>query len=794
MLTVQYLRSLTFRANVSTESLFKELNDLKGLVEESLKAANRQEENPDPFAARQSRNLESLARAARRFHTVASSTASTQYGGDRRSTLLSWGGSESGALTDAQRKRIERWNDLATVEESADDSTTEGTQPSSGYGESLTTITSPDIDDAHSNTGKSKALGAVDEEEDTDDESDVEFDFLKNFEEVAYASFLAENYPKAEQCLRMAVERSTGDASGNADFHKLKTQLALCCCLQEKWDHAVGIIATLPQTKSTTNLPLFHLLQAVTLAHLQDGRLEEAYNTCKTVLKGKKKIVGRGSHDYNECLSLLAAICEKKGEPLEAEIVRHSIPRGWTPTSPRSPKQYILSHSNLVGVIFSKKSEQRLELELKTEANDGTPRSPESAKSPELSLDASTSGHWTTLVPREARDGFHRAEQDERKGTMIEETDTGKEFFVRNAPGVPTVTVDMVHGGGPAYPAPSNYPAPMAPVSAISPAVEPIQPSPSRRDYFMMLPRDNLPLRPVSPKKHTPSRSADLTESMSTNQLDLPGQSISRSFSQRVASSQPLASRSMQDLSRSHSQRSTASSWQDNDFRRASADNQRSAAVASTYQTGYETVSGSSPIPESPTQAIRRPLSHQRLIDRVRQAQTGVITGDQSPIEDRRNRNASSPETPFIEQQVPSTGDDMYSTLEVANPGNEAIQLINSSGEISSSLQVLPSARSSGRIKRVSHATDAKALYRLRTRWTVQKDIGNIGGRRPFNLSGPPQFLPLKRSPAPDGYFVGLSIRWSAADVVALTKGTGEVIVCEMPVSNCCSQRPPSIG
>lgn len=352
-------RSLTFRANVSQESLFKELNDLKALVEESLKAAHRQGENPDPSAASQSENLESLAIAAHQFHTVASSTASSRYGGvERRPSFLNWGGSESGTLTDAQRERIERWNDLAIIEETGEDSMTEGTLPSSGYVDSLTTITSPDIDDAHSHTGKTQALGAVDEQENTDDESDFEFDFLKNFEELAYASFLAEDYPKAEQCLRRAVERSTGDASGNTDFRKLKTQLALCCCLQEKWDHAIGIITTLPQTKSMANLPLFHLLQAVTLAHLQGDRLEEAYATCKTVLKGKKKIFGRGSHDYNECLSILATICEKRGEPLEAEAVRHSIPRGWTPTSPRSPKQYILSHSNLVRVVFSKKTEQ----------------------------------------------------------------------------------------------------------------------------------------------------------------------------------------------------------------------------------------------------------------------------------------------------------------------------------------------------------------------------------------------------------------------------------------------------
>ncbi|KAK3374304.1 hypothetical protein B0T24DRAFT_594407 [Lasiosphaeria ovina] len=314
---------------VSQESLFTELRNLKSLVETSLKVAKEQQvASTDPFAARQSRNLESLAKAAKKFHMDASTTASTRY------STTSWGyRSEGGGLTAAQRERIEEWNELQTVDETTEDSLSDNVL--SLPTDSHTTITTPDVEDFPSGTGKGKeksasvepekaGKAAVDkeageDEDDDDTESDVELDFLKNFEELAHARFMAQDYSKAEQFLRMAVERSTGDVSGTTSFKMLKLKLALCCCLQEKWDHAAGIVESMSKARSPANLPVFHLLQAISLAHLEGGRFEEAYMVCKTALQGKKKIMGRTSSDYYECLTVFAAICDKKGDTLEGE-------------------------------------------------------------------------------------------------------------------------------------------------------------------------------------------------------------------------------------------------------------------------------------------------------------------------------------------------------------------------------------------------------------------------------------------------------------------------------------------
>ena len=88
--------------------MFQELQNLKQLVEESLKAATQQQtdDNSDPFAMQQSTNLQSLARAAQRLHVTASSTAGTRYGSN-------WGGQRGWRvgerlLSDMDRKLAQR--------------------------------------------------------------------------------------------------------------------------------------------------------------------------------------------------------------------------------------------------------------------------------------------------------------------------------------------------------------------------------------------------------------------------------------------------------------------------------------------------------------------------------------------------------------------------------------------------------------------------------------------------------------------------------------------------------------
>ncbi len=484
ILTADLHRSLTFRTHASQESLFSELRNLKLLVEESLKAAapphDGDADETDPLAAQQSRNLQSLAAAAEKFHSAASSTASTRYSSH-------WGSETGGPrLTLAQRERIELWNDRYTVAESV---TLEGspTRPAMTspieYPNMGATRLTPELG---KETGLGASLGnlALDNDDDDDDDdessgSDVESDLLRNFEAFAYASFQGQNYSKAEQLLRMAVEQSTGDKSGTVDFKSLKLKLALCCCLQEKWDHAAGIVASLPKTRTPPNLPIFHLLQAMSLAHLAGNRCDDAYAVCKSALNGKKKILGRTSVDYYGCLAVFAAICEKRGNALEAEAVRHSIPEGWSPRSGASivlsPTQYILQHETLIQAVFSpggatpsdpgpspthrrdnpSVSEATWTTTASTASGPWSTASGHTASEPWSSTSGHTaSGHWSTLLPPAQRDGVEAAQRDEGSGTVVEETDTGKELLAGD------------HPSAPASPAPPRHAPPPIPTSS----------------------------------------------------------------------------------------------------------------------------------------------------------------------------------------------------------------------------------------------------------------------------------------------------------------------------------------
>lgn len=156
-------------------------------------------------------------------------------------------------------------------------------------------------------------------------DSDIELDILRNFEELAKTSFFKENYGKAEQFLREAIERLTGESSSSPKFRTLMLQLALSCALQEKWDAAASILTTFKKPTSTADVPVLCLFQAVALGYLQSDKLEESYQACKTALQGKKKLCGKESEEYFDCLALLAKICDAKGDEFEAEAVRHSI-------------------------------------------------------------------------------------------------------------------------------------------------------------------------------------------------------------------------------------------------------------------------------------------------------------------------------------------------------------------------------------------------------------------------------------------------------------------------------------
>ncbi|KAI9668942.1 MAG: hypothetical protein M1829_005254 [Trizodia sp. TS-e1964] len=109
--------SLTFRTNASQEDIFQELQILRELVEKAFEISHTNtQKTSDSTTTLQAKNLEGLVQLAKCFHTAASTTASTLHDLDERQST--WGGSLQDDLSKSTREHIERWNQLATLEES----------------------------------------------------------------------------------------------------------------------------------------------------------------------------------------------------------------------------------------------------------------------------------------------------------------------------------------------------------------------------------------------------------------------------------------------------------------------------------------------------------------------------------------------------------------------------------------------------------------------------------------------------------------------------------------------------
>jgi hypothetical protein len=324
--------------------LMSELQRLRGLVEKTQAAARDSSHVSYPAAARMSRSLQGLAQAARKFHSNASTTASTMYEGARRSRRQgsAWLGSDAGSLTDFDRERIRDWtNHLGAIDEVTDTASTVGT--------TRTRTTTTD------RTDRETVVTTPDPEEEDEEDLELDLEIFQNAEELGRLSFAKRDYDKAEKFLNKAMTGVTGTSTDPAHFENLKLQLSICYCFQAKWQAAEAVLSTLGKKKRKADLPVFHLLHAVALAYMAEEHYDSAYSACKRSLQGKKKAHGgKTNQDYIDSLCLLAAICEVRGEPIEAAAIRHSIPGDKLAAGFPLPHEFIRSHKSIIDDAFGK--------------------------------------------------------------------------------------------------------------------------------------------------------------------------------------------------------------------------------------------------------------------------------------------------------------------------------------------------------------------------------------------------------------------------------------------------------
>ncbi|KAH8881108.1 hypothetical protein GQ53DRAFT_848446 [Thozetella sp. PMI_491] len=483
--------ALSLRSNASSDSILEELRLLRVLVHNVLDASQPTKTQMGAFDYRISQNLEALGKVAQRFHSSASSTASTRR--DRAPSIPSLRlppsntlshalgssvihrsgasrglsinqndmfdrsalsertymfGSEYGGLAEETRQRIERWSSVQRRDShpplhSWDETTESSTLLSEGTSqtEPMTNIAAPDSWDlAHSRqiqtTGRrDDSWESGKEETESDIETDIMADLLSNCEEIALEKFNEKDYYMAEQFLRKAIEESTGENSRAEHFGLLKFRLALCCCLQEKWEAASSVMASLTKSKASGNLSVFRLLHAIALAHLECDRIPEAYEACKLALQGTRKILGKSSTDYDESLILLAQICQKRGDSIEAEAVRHSLIKSskldlhklvqlQSHDSPINAKAYIEGHSTLISTAFGPVPEL-------PQASDPANATDELDMTSRNLSGATEISQQETKIPilETTRTGLDRAEEDDHLEADVAAMDTGKEFI-----------------------------------------------------------------------------------------------------------------------------------------------------------------------------------------------------------------------------------------------------------------------------------------------------------------------------------------------------------------------------
>ncbi|KAF6834677.1 hsp70 family protein [Colletotrichum plurivorum] len=646
--------SLNLRANISQDTLFKELRILNGLVHEALRVSKREEAVPDAFSARQSENLGRLAEAAKQFHFTASSTANTNY-------------SVMGIFPDAKRDDVERWisSKLTTAYESTEEDNLETDSPTAPVvsGRDVLPIGPAPIAIADQPPSTS---------EDSDDESDFGLEILRNFEEVAFDSFASQNYSKAEQCLRLAIQSSTGDTAESTNFRQLNMQLALCCCLQDKWDHASAILSSLLKVKSASNLPVLQLLQAVVIASIASSQLENALETCEIVVQGMKKLFGKESTEYRECVWLFAIIHDKSGQELTAEVIRLSIPPRWTPADAgilNSPKAYILNNSTLVQSVFAKKtdgspgsSRRSVQvLDVKSELSDSREPTPKAVQ------------EVPQLLPNESNEPTRGMRKIEREGT-IEETDTGKEFFV--------------------------------------PFSQPIQ--------------DSISLSPINQHvRHNTGSSKNSREGLGihlpVNHTAMP----MRSASGREFSTQTPVSASINGLGRSHSHNHTPGSQPES----------RAEAIKSLrrpiLQIPSQDLHQGPDVMNQPSIRLETTQTGSNSSHReARQTPPQLNIPNEWFHHTERSKERLSPQSPYIEETIGSQIDGSYSTLEVVDTS-----VYNTSPSIERSPRspatpttpLTPLSSYAHQLTRLKSPSDLQNTESLRTRWTVRNDIGNIG-------------------------------------------------------------------
>ena len=236
-------------------------------------------------------------------------------------------------------------------------------------------------------------------------DSDFEKEIIANMESLARISIQKGDFKKAESLLRKGLDAHHKSPSNTSQLESLSIQLACVYCAQDKWEDAELTLSQSVKLKTCKNVEAFYILQAVSLAHAKAQKYDAAYVTGKAVVRGLKRHFGKHHLNYFQALGFLANILEKKGDHIEAEALRLTMPHLSEDLFEDTPHEYLRR------VIDDTREDK--------------PRSSEFVtRMPKIHGDA-----WKELILAPKRDGVVIAEHYESSSKELGEMDTGKEVW-----------------------------------------------------------------------------------------------------------------------------------------------------------------------------------------------------------------------------------------------------------------------------------------------------------------------------------------------------------------------------
>ncbi|KAK7980317.1 hypothetical protein PG989_012774 [Apiospora arundinis] len=347
----QFSRQDTHINLLSTDSTSSHQHDtLRELqqLKKSLETSSHATTNPnallfmDKKDAYIIRNLQGLVQAARRFHTAASTAASTVYAESTHDEVREehqhrYADSIAMSLTvpaatPAYARHMQRLRDGNTPRVPDERIQRYDDAPE------LQTLSYPNLlDRCHTDIV-------------TDTKDTFEGIFSVGLEKMAQKAMQLLNFSRAEEILAQAIRRYKICDANDTYFSQLRTQHALCCFIQDKGVLNTDTIEDLIEFPGTDRNTANQLLYALALCHAHHLEYDTVHRLCKLLWDNMEDYSYRPNR--TDVLKIILVIHRVSGQPLLADAIEEGFSGLSSCTSLPTALEFIVQSEELLGSLF----------------------------------------------------------------------------------------------------------------------------------------------------------------------------------------------------------------------------------------------------------------------------------------------------------------------------------------------------------------------------------------------------------------------------------------------------------